>query len=300
VSTHAELRPLSARSVALSMLLGAREQSMSADQLTGLGELFGISTPTMRVALSRMVGSGDLAVTHEGYSLSQRHLERQAVTESLIHPRRRRYDGRWRMVIVVERGRSLGRRTALRTGLRQKRFGELREGVWLRPDNLDELLLDPAELEAARTFTTLPDGDRSLCVELWDLDGWAATAHQLLDALHSSDDPMQRLAAAAAAVRHLCTDPALPAELEPEQWPADELRRGYEGYRAELGTSLTGRATTPDPVTIAHPPSAAVTGRSAAAPPAPIAPALRPAPTPSAPTPGAPPHGRRRSRNDHP
>ena len=245
-----DLRPLSARSVALSMLLGAQAPSMSNAELTSLGELFGINPATMRVALSRMTGSGDLVLTDGEYSLNERHLARQAVTESLIHPRVRPYDGRWRMVIVVERGRSLERRTALRSRLREQRFGELREGTWLRPDNLDGATLPPAEREQARTFTTVPDDDRDLCGELWDLDGWAAFARHLLEALGSSPDPMQRLAAAAAAVRHLCTDPVLPLELAPERWPADELRDAYEVYRADLTATLTQRAAPLEPAPV--------------------------------------------------
>ncbi|MFD1663665.1 PaaX family transcriptional regulator C-terminal domain-containing protein [Streptomyces caeni] len=242
------MAPLSARSVALSLLLGARPPRLSARDLTCLGEMFEISAPTMRVALSRMVASGDLVPADSMYALPARHLERQAATESLIHPRRRPYDGMWRMAVVVDRGRSLARRTSLRSLMRRHRFAELREGVWMRPDNIEQLLTpSPHEgagtesataLSEARTFRTVPDNDRRLSRELWDLDQWAADARVLLDALRddgpSKARPVDRLTAAAAAVRHLCTDPALPEELAPERWPADELRWAYEDYRNEL------------------------------------------------------------------
>ena len=95
------IRPLSARPVALSLLLGSRPPRLSARDLTCLGEMFEISAATMRVALSRMVASGDLVLADSTYSLAARHLERQTVTESLIHPRRRPYDGMWRMAVAA-------------------------------------------------------------------------------------------------------------------------------------------------------------------------------------------------------
>lgn len=135
------------------------------------------------------------------------------------------------MAVVVDRGRSANDRTALRAQMARSRFAELREGVWLRPDNL----LADASAPGLRIFTTLPEDDRLLCRELWDLDAWTALARRLLDALGDADSPaIDRLGAAAAAVRHLCTDPVLPAELAPAHWPADELRRAYEDYRADL------------------------------------------------------------------
>ena len=252
------IRPLSARSVALSLLLGSRPPRLSARDLTCLGEMFEISAATMRVALSRMVASGDLVLADSTYSLAPRHLERQAVTESLIHPRRRPYDGMWRMAVVVDRGRSLARRTALRSLMRRHRFAELREGVWTRPDNIEDLLTSSqgedeatepaASLPEVRLFRTVPDHDRRLCRELWDLDRWAAGARVLLDALRtgpSTARPVDRLTAAAAAVRHLCTDPALPEELAPERWPADELRWAYEDYRNELSAICVAGASVP-------------------------------------------------------
>ena len=55
-----DLRPLSARSAALSLLLGAEPPELRGADLVRLGEAFGISGPTMRVALSRLVAAGEL------------------------------------------------------------------------------------------------------------------------------------------------------------------------------------------------------------------------------------------------
>jgi phenylacetic acid degradation operon negative regulatory protein len=217
---------------------------MSARDLTALAEHFGIASATMRVALSRMASAGDLVLTDATYTLASRHLERQVATEALIRPRCRPYDGMWRMAVVVDRGRPAADRTALRAQMARRRFAELREGVWLRPDNLVEgTASNHAEM---RIFTTLAQDDRQLCRELWDLDAWAVRARRLLEAIRDEGRPVDRLAAAAAAVRHLCTDPALPVELAPERWPADELRWAYDDYRAELNdTYLAGTTAQP-------------------------------------------------------
>lgn len=240
-------RPLSARSVALSLLLGARPPRLDGRHLTTLGELFDVSPATMRVALSRMVAAGDLEVADGHYTLTARHIERQRVTESLLHPQRHSYDGRWRMIVVVERGRASQQRAALRSAMVQARFAELREGVWLRPDNLHTARVGdhtaPGTPEGAQSFTTRPDDDRGLTHQLWDLPQWASRANALLTALENPGRPTEHLAVAAATVRHLRTDPALPDELTPEHWPADRLRWAYEDYRADLSTRYLGAPT---------------------------------------------------------
>ena len=43
-----------------------------------------------------------------------------------------------------------------------------------------------------------------------------------------------RFVAAAAMVRHLLTDPVLPDELLPDDWPGAALRTAYTNFAAEL------------------------------------------------------------------
>ena len=78
-----------------------------------------------------------------------------------------------------------------------------------------------------RWFDARPDDDRSLVESLWDLGTWADEARTIHEVLTDPADPARQFAAAAAAVRHLLTDPILPASLEPADWPADELRKAY-------------------------------------------------------------------------
>ena len=49
-------------------------------------------------------------------------------------------------------------------------------------------------------------------------------------------------AAAAALLRHLRTDPLLPAELLPTPWPADQLRERYAAHLASIQALIRGLA----------------------------------------------------------
>ncbi len=69
---------------------------------------------------------------------------------------------------------------------------------------------------------------------MWDLPGWAATGRQLLDDMTTATDVPGRFVAAAAMVRHLLTDPVLPDELLPDDWPGDALRQSYAQFATEL------------------------------------------------------------------
>ncbi len=232
--------PLTARSVALSLLLGVRPARLPVRDLTRLGSLFGIAPSAMRAALSRMVAAGDLTAQGSTYALTARHLRRQARLERMLQPRLQPFDGTWSMLVVVVRGRTAQARSTLREELATHRFAELREGVWLHPANLD----DPpvAAGSQIQTFRTVPERPHALCRTLWDLDGWAAQAQALLAVLDRPGQSLERFTAAAAAVRHLQTDPALPDSLVPHPWPGDDLRRCYQAYRAELTDLITTEA----------------------------------------------------------
>src|SRR4051794_1344669 len=131
------LSRMTARSVVLSVLLGAHPAWATASQLIRLTADFDIREPTVRVALTRMVSAGDLVRSEDGYRLSDRLLARQRRQDDALNPRLRRWDGTWTTLVITSIGIDARTRATLRTTLLDKRFGELREGVWLRPDNLD-------------------------------------------------------------------------------------------------------------------------------------------------------------------
>lgn len=234
----AGLRPLSARSVVLSLLLGVHPPRLPVKDLVRLVEPFGVGGSTLRAALSRMVAAGDLRRGDAVYRLSDRLLARQRRQDEAVRPRTRAWDGDWEMVVITATGRGPAERADLRARLTALRLAELREGVWLRPANLDRPL--PGDLrQVALTYTARPDEPpRELAARLWPLADWAATARSLLARATGADHPAVRLTAYAAAVRHLLTDPVLPAALLPADWPGEDLRTAYADYRRELAATL--------------------------------------------------------------
>ncbi|MGW1053250.1 PaaX family transcriptional regulator C-terminal domain-containing protein [Streptomyces sp. NPDC001118] len=235
------LRPLSARSVVLSLLLGAHPAELPVKDLVRLVEPFGVGGSTLRAALSRMVTAGDLRRTGAVYRLSDRLLARQRRQDEALRPGTRAWGGDWEMLVITATGRGPAERAELRARLTALRLAELREGVWLRPANLDRALPDTLN-SVARTYTARPDEPpHELVTRLWPLDAWAATARTLLARTAAARTPADRLTAYAAAVRHLLTDPVLPPELLPADWPGEALRTAYAGYQRELAASVGRR-----------------------------------------------------------
>ena len=227
---------LTARSVVLSVLLGAHPAWSTAAELLRLTSDFGIREPTLRVALTRMTGGGDLVRSEDGYRLSDRLLARQRRQDDALNPATREWNGDWITVVVTAVGTEARTRAALRTALMDHRFGELREGIWLRPDNLE------AELPAiargrVRVLRTRDDNPAELAHQLWDLRDWSKTGHRLLREMAAATDVPDRFIVAAAMVRHLLVDPVLPAGLLPADWPADRVRTAY----AEFADLLASR-----------------------------------------------------------
>jgi phenylacetic acid degradation operon negative regulatory protein len=241
-------RPLTARSVVASTLLGVDPPRLPTRLLVRSGELFGISQGTTRVALSRMVASGELVVVGGGHELSGHLLERQARQQASRAPVTAAWNGTWIMAVVVGGRRPVEARSELRQAMTSLRMGELREGVWMRPDNLT----DPSASRAVavvdaqcQRFETHADADAELAAQLWDLDAWNARARELrrqLDAVVGSLESGDTAALApgfvlsAAVLRHLLADPLLPAELLTVTWCGDDLRHDYDRYDTAFKT----------------------------------------------------------------
>jgi len=224
---------MTGRSVVLSVLLGAHPAWATAGELLSLTSDFGIRESTVRVALTRMVASGDLVRSEDGYRLSDRLLARQRRQDDAINPRRRSWDGMWTTLVITSVGTDPRTRAALRNALQEKRFAELREGVWMRPDNVSVELGD-AVSERVRLLRAYDEAPVELAARLWDLSGWASAGREMLTALAESRDVPGRFVIAAAIVRHLLSDPVLPDELLPEDWPGAALRTAYENFAAEM------------------------------------------------------------------
>lgn len=225
------VKPVTTRSALLTLLLGAELPSLTTRELIAAASVVGFAEPAVRVALSRMTSAGDVVRDEDGrYRLSDRLLERQRRQDRATRPALQDWDGGWELVVVTTAGRTAGDRAELRAALGELRLAELREGVWTRPANL---AIDwPASVEqVSDRFRGAPVTHAGeLAARLWDLAGWARTARELLAATDTTD-PVLRFSACATSGRHLLTDPVLPAELLPHDWPGDELRAGHVAYK---------------------------------------------------------------------
>ncbi|MFN8018751.1 MAG: PaaX family transcriptional regulator C-terminal domain-containing protein [Acidimicrobiales bacterium] len=235
-------RRMTARSVIASTLLGLRPPELQTGALVAGAELLGVPPGTARVAISRMVAAGELEPTGDGYRLVGRLLERQARQEVSVQGALPTWDGTWWTAIVPGEARAASDRVELRRAMAALRFGELREGAWLRPANLASGALPWAEEAVAAStvlVTGLVDDGIGLAARLWPLEGWATGATSLLAELaplqarldeDDADALAEAFVVAAAVLRHLQADPLLPAALLPARWPGTELRSAQERF----------------------------------------------------------------------
>jgi phenylacetic acid degradation operon negative regulatory protein len=233
-------RPLSARSVMASLLLGRTPPAAPVADLVRWCGLFGISEGTARVALHRMVAKEELAASDGVYRLAGRLARRRARQETSLAPEVRPWSGEWRMAAVVATRRAASTRAELRDAMRRLHFAEVREGVWLRPDNLAFAVPAVADRQC-EWFAARPDDDPvALAARLFRPAPWAARARELDAHLaemtsrlggEDHDVVADAFVAGAAALRHIGTDPLLPAELLPADWPGASRRARYAEYQ---------------------------------------------------------------------
>jgi phenylacetic acid degradation operon negative regulatory protein len=122
------------------------------------------------------------------------------------------------------------------------RHAELREGVWIRPDNLVHRI-DGLVVDQCTFFTCRYPDEHDLVQRLWDLPVWADTARHLDTALDHVDSLKSGFMWIAEAVRHLRIDPYLPPELLPDDWPGQRLRERYASFRDQFAQRLRDYTT---------------------------------------------------------
>jgi phenylacetic acid degradation operon negative regulatory protein len=218
---------------------------MPVSELVRAGTLFGLEEGAVRTALSRMVTAGEAVRTNDGaYELAGHLVERQRRQDAGRVPTTMEWNGAWRQAVVDTGSRTASDRAALRRSMQRLRMGELRDGVWIRPDNLpaDRLPEDRAIVDVfTRWFTVHPDDDADLAHTLWDLAGWEARAVELRRSMAALEGRLvggdaEALAPgfvlSAAVLRHFNADPLLPRELLGRRWPGDALRADYDRYDA--------------------------------------------------------------------
>ena len=147
-------------------------------------------------------------------------------------------------VVTVDR-RGAPTRLALRDAASALRLAELREGVSIRPANLEW----PAGHELAvigeqcTWMRAAPENPAALAASLWDLEGWASEARALVARMKRGRASLDRddfdaipegFVTSAAVLRLLRADPLLPTALLPKSWPGAALRTRYEDYDLAL------------------------------------------------------------------
>ena len=249
-------RPLSARSVLATALLGADLPHLQVGELVQMAALFGISDGAARTCLWRMVSAGELTSDDGIYGLAGRLLERrQRVDEAsrVDDAGSPTWDGTWELAVVSLDRRSATDRLALRRAATALHLAELREGMWLRPDNLDRDRLPTLRAVLDQQCVHFHGAETDIPAEtvrsVFKLDDWAVDARRLIAAMRDeldveavgAEDFTYQFTLSIAAVRHLELDPLLPAEFIPRQWPARDLRSTYrrfdEVFKDRLNTS---------------------------------------------------------------
>jgi phenylacetic acid degradation operon negative regulatory protein len=240
-------RPLSARSVLASALLGSDHARLTVAELVAVAALFGISAGAARTCLWRMVSNGELTGDEGSYALAGRLLERRqrvdeaSRTDDAAAPR---WDRTWELAIVSLDRRSAADRLELRKAATALHLAELRDGVWIRPDNLDPQRLPTSREVLDRQCThfhgAATDITPDLLRSLFSLDEWIDDASALIEAMNFALNTSRRddstesftydFALSIAVVRHLQLDPQLPVELIPKRWPGHTLRDTYRRF----------------------------------------------------------------------
>jgi phenylacetic acid degradation operon negative regulatory protein len=250
-------RPLSARSVLATALLGADQPHLTVGELVAMASLFGISDGAARTCLWRMVSNGELTSEDGTYALAGGLLERrQRVDEAsrLDGDTAPPWNGTWELAVVSLDRRSAADRLALRKAATALHLAELREGVWIRPDNLDRdrlpTLRAVLDRQCVHFHNAATDVPAETVRSLFNLDDWAADARRLTRAVCdevdaeavAADDFGYWFALSVAVVRHLQLDPLLPAEFIPRDWPGQDLRSAYrrfdEVFKQRLNTAF--------------------------------------------------------------
>lgn len=226
---------------------GRTEHLPSAALVELLAE-FDISEPSARAALNRLTKRGLLVSSKQGrntsYGINPSALELLRTTFLRIVAfgthESRPWDGKWTFVAfsVPETQRQL--RHTVRTNLRWLGFAALYDGLWCSPwDEQDAILRKLAELAVPSATVMRAQTNLESTVQpisAWDLEGLRqkysgfeeAFAPVLELALHGALTPSQALVTRTEVMdswrNFIGSEPDLPVELIPDDWPRTRMR----------------------------------------------------------------------------
>ena len=226
--------------------------------LVGLLAACGVAEPSARMAASALRRAGWLAGARRGREtlLSPAAPLRASVAarDERITRRLAAWDGQWRMVVYGVPETDRAARERVRRGLVRAGFGPLAPATWVSPHRcaLDEVRAELAGERTSRldlltaqvTDPWLSDGE--LAARCWDLPRLAGAWARVLDRLRAvAADPPEGAAALGLHLRLraemravLAADPLLPASLQPDRWPARDVREAW----ADTGGRLAALA----------------------------------------------------------
>ena len=247
-------RPLSARSVLATALLGADQPHLKVGELVEMAALFGISDGAARTCLWRMASAGELTSDDGTYALAGRLLDGAARRRRIADRRHRPspWDGTWELAVVSLERRPAGDRLALRRPPRRCTSANCAKACGCGPTISTGTACrrcGRADQQCVHFHGAETDIPPETVRSLFKLDDWAADARRLTGAMRDeldvealgADDFAYQFALSITAVRHLQLDPLLPAELIPRQWPAHDaaqhlspLRRSVQAAAEQL------------------------------------------------------------------
>ncbi len=210
----------------------------------------GIAAPAVRTAISRMVTQGWLEPVHlrggRGYRTTARANRRLDETANRVYRRDLpAWDGHWQ-VVFLDPPAERSARARLRADLGFVGYAELADNVWVSPfpraelDSILERTGAHARTARADHFSTPPTG-------AWDLhrlragyERWLQSADDLVQHhLGAHDDGDEAAFAARFHLVHewrkfLFTDPGLPDDLLPDDWPGREAASVFAATATRL------------------------------------------------------------------
>ena len=238
-------------------LLADRNHQSTVAGLVRLLAPVGITAPAVRTAVSRMVSQGWLTPVRlpggRGYAATDRAIQRFAsALERSYRPNPKEWEGQWHLLLTSPpNGRT--ERARLARELTYLRYATIQDNTWVSPYPRAELddVLERNDTTAVQVLTA----EVSPCSappEAWDLDALAASyrswharaAGTVEQHLAAHTDPDEAAFAARFHLVHewrkfLFTDPGLPLELLPADWPGTAA----SDYFAQMADELNERAS---------------------------------------------------------
>jgi phenylacetic acid degradation operon negative regulatory protein len=166
----------------------------------------------------------------------------------------RSWDGSWTLVGFSLPDSWRRQRHDLRSRLTWARFGMLQPGLWVAPGLVDvATVIAGLELEDYLTVThgraIAPTKAADLARRGYDLTAVAADYKEFLDrwgedhAVPGADAVTRQLLLHSEWLRLIRTDPRLPAELLPSDWPASQAEQRFHRLATQYGAEAEPQAT---------------------------------------------------------